>query len=123
MWRFPSGTFRKVSRSSQDKPQACLICGYERHVTKHHIKPKREGYKLTRLNTLYVCPNCHWEADHGRYSQDFQKTIVLRYWEDQGYTLEELEEEEAESIERIKSENAKNPYKPTASESPEPDSA
>lgn len=107
--------------SKWEKPKACLICGYDRHVTKHHIKPKRDGYKLTRLNTLYVCPNCHYECDHGRHPQEYQQKIVISYWENLGYTLEELQKEEAESIERIKSENEKNPVKPPTSKSAQPD--
>jgi hypothetical protein len=53
-------------------PSACSICGYSRHVELHHIKSiglfanEAKGSEINSLLNLSVlCPNHHWEADHG----------------------------------------------------------
>ncbi|WP_216690341.1 HNH endonuclease signature motif containing protein [Hymenobacter siberiensis] len=60
--------YRKSSR-----PKACAVCGYDVHYEVCHIKPINEFLpidfvagvnKLTNLVAL--CPNHHWEFDHGR---------------------------------------------------------
>ena len=50
----------------------CYNCGYDKHVEIAHIKPltKFENNDLILVvnsldNLIALCPNCHWEFDHG----------------------------------------------------------
>ena len=50
----------------------CRICGYSKHVEIHHIKPVSSFSSDTPIsvinqleNLIALCPNCHWEFDHG----------------------------------------------------------
>lgn len=50
----------------------CQICGYDKHVEVHHIKPISSFPPDTLIsdinsedNLVVLCPNCHWEADNG----------------------------------------------------------
>lgn len=54
------------------KPKYCAMCGYNRHYEVCHIKPIREFpdsatmFEIHSLdNLIALCPNCHWEFDHG----------------------------------------------------------
>lgn len=47
----------------------CHICGYDKFVELHHIKPISSFIKSTPIgeinspnNVIQLCPNCHWEA-------------------------------------------------------------
>jgi predicted HNH restriction endonuclease len=50
----------------------CYICSYDKHVEVCHRRPIHE-FSLFILvkeinslsNLVYLCPNCHWEFDHG----------------------------------------------------------
>ncbi len=60
---------RRVTRKL---PKVCSICGYNKHVQVAHIKPisKFTGTTLiSEVNDLrnlsFLCPNHHWEFDHG----------------------------------------------------------
>ena len=62
--------YRKSSR-----PKACAVCGCAAHYEACHIKPIREFLPtdyvaaVNDLNNLVaLCPNHHWEFDHGRLS-------------------------------------------------------
>jgi hypothetical protein len=51
---------------------ACDWCGYDKHVECCHIKPVGEFASTATLseinhltNLRWLCPNCHWELDHG----------------------------------------------------------
>lgn len=51
----------------------CLRCGYSKHVEICHIKAINsypETATLAEINSLEnlisLCPNCHWELDHGQ---------------------------------------------------------
>ena len=53
------------------KPKEC-ICGYNKHVEICHIKPINSFTDDTPVSTINslnnlvaLCPNCHWELDHG----------------------------------------------------------
>jgi 5-methylcytosine-specific restriction endonuclease McrA len=56
---------------------SCQNCGYSNHVEVCHIKPIH-SFDLSTLiddinspdNILVLCPNCHWEFDHGRLTVD-----------------------------------------------------
>jgi hypothetical protein len=62
---------RRVYEKS-DRPKCCMKCGYDKHYEVCHIKPISE-FSLESLiseinseeNTVALCPNCHWEFDHG----------------------------------------------------------
>ena len=51
---------------------SCEFCGYNKHVEIAHIKPVSsfsEEVLLSEINhrdnIKALCPNCHWEFDHG----------------------------------------------------------
>jgi hypothetical protein len=51
---------------------ACAICGYKKHVEISHKKPIAEFDLDTPISIINakeniwpLCPNCHWEYDHG----------------------------------------------------------
>jgi hypothetical protein len=66
---------RSRSRSigkSHGLDKKCFNCGYSKHVEICHIKPVHkftEGSLVSEINSLSnligLCPNCHWEFDHG----------------------------------------------------------
>lgn len=54
------------------KPLFCAICAYDKHIDICHIKPVSkfsDDTPITTVNALNnliaLCPNHHWEADHG----------------------------------------------------------
>lgn len=62
--------YRKSTRS-----KACAVCGYDAHYEMCHIKPISEFLStdaVAEVNELHhlvaLCPNHHWEFDHGRLS-------------------------------------------------------
>jgi 5-methylcytosine-specific restriction endonuclease McrA len=77
-------SYRKYQKSSRirdwarrvylqsDKPKCCSICGYPKHFEVCHIKAINsfsENTIISEVNALSnlvaLCPNCHWELDHG----------------------------------------------------------
>lgn len=55
----------------------CQICGYDNHAEICHIKPISEFedtatlYEINNLdNIMILCPNHHWEFDHGLMSEE-----------------------------------------------------
>lgn len=62
---------KKVYKDS-DKPKQCVNCGYNTHYEICHIKPIHSFNLDTPIsvvnhvdNLIALCPNCHWEFDHG----------------------------------------------------------
>jgi HNH endonuclease len=62
---------RKVYAGSQ-RPLACCLCGYDKHVDICHIRDIRDYPDGTLFsviniseNLLAMCKNHHWEFDHG----------------------------------------------------------
>lgn len=57
---------------SSDRPYICQNCSYDKHIEVCHIKPIKD-FDLSSMvseinhldNLLGLCPNCHWELDHG----------------------------------------------------------
>jgi len=54
------------------KLNSCMNCGYNKHVEVCHIVAISEFSEDTMIseinseeNLLALCPNCHWEFDHG----------------------------------------------------------
>lgn len=59
----------------------CQVCKYSKHIEICHIKPISSYPKETtvsevnsRENILFLCPNCHWEFDHGLLKVDPEGT-------------------------------------------------
>jgi hypothetical protein len=57
---------------NSDRPKQCIVCGYDKHYEVCHIKGIAEFTLETKVseinsreNTVALCPNCHWEFDHG----------------------------------------------------------
>lgn len=69
---------RELARTAyekSDKPKKCVHCGYDKYYEIHHIKnissfddstPVSEINNLDNL--IALCPNCHWEIEHGIFS-------------------------------------------------------
>jgi len=60
----------------------CTICGYSHQVDCAHIRPVADfppEALLSEVNSISnlsgLCPNHHWELDHGVLSQDQLKTL------------------------------------------------
>lgn len=50
----------------------CAVCGYDKHIEVCHLIPVSKFDKdallseINHINNLVaLCPNCHWELDHG----------------------------------------------------------
>jgi hypothetical protein len=57
----------------KDAPKECAVCGYDAHVEVAHKKSISDFTDDSRLseinhpdNLMLLCPNHHWEFDHGR---------------------------------------------------------
>jgi hypothetical protein len=55
-----------------DKPKYCVNCGYDKHYEVCHIKQVKDFPDTASMaeihaldNLIALCPNCHWELDHG----------------------------------------------------------
>lgn len=62
---------RRIFKES-GKPEICIVCGYDKGIHVHHIKPVQDFDKDTEIatinaleNLVALCPNHHWEAHHG----------------------------------------------------------
>ena len=66
---------RDIARYNYEKadlPRVCANCGYSKHVEICHIQPINSFPDETPVavinalsNLVALCPNCHWELDHG----------------------------------------------------------
>ncbi|MBI5303413.1 MAG: HNH endonuclease [Chloroflexi bacterium] len=66
---------RQLARKAyytSDRPSQCVVCGYSKHIEICHIKSIQEFSEHTPIsvinsldNLVALCPNCHWEFDHG----------------------------------------------------------
>lgn len=62
----------RARASVKHEPTVCEKCGYSKHVEVAHIRAIAD-YPLDtmlsvineRSNLMLLCPNCHWELDHG----------------------------------------------------------
>ena len=74
-WQSARGSIQKNARSTYFENTVspkCEICGYSHHVEVAHIKPVSEFSKTATIreinsidNLIGLCPNHHWEYDHG----------------------------------------------------------
>lgn len=80
---------RKYSRRLYDEyglPRKCAVCGYDKHIQVAHIKPiyqcLRENITVQEVNSpnnlIGLCPNHHWEFDHGFLSYEDIREIHQR---------------------------------------------
>lgn len=73
-----SGTYSLIRSQARSKAEklgwnSCIECGYNKHIQIAHVKAI-SSFKLDTLvsvindesNLLPLCPNCHWEFDHGQ---------------------------------------------------------
>ena len=58
------------------RPRVCQACGYAKHVEYCHIQPIKAFPDSTTVqevsgpeNILVLCPNYHWEYDHGQLAK------------------------------------------------------
>ena len=65
-----------------NRPQKCVICGYDKHIEIAHIKSVSEFSddalvsEINDINNLVaLCPNHHWEFDNGILSEENKKII------------------------------------------------
>lgn len=63
----------RVAYRKSRRAKACAVCGYDAHYEVCHIRPINEFpgtdsvADVNRLSNLVaLCPNHHWEFDHGR---------------------------------------------------------
>ncbi len=66
-----------AKRIYQKDNAVCQKCNYSKHVEVCHIQPISSFPLDTKLsiingknNILLLCPNCHWEFDHGLLALD-----------------------------------------------------
>lgn len=95
----PIGDFRKKESVSKDRSwvnvhirqfarihfkhlteMPCANCGYDKHVELCHIQPissfpdSATVFEVNATdNIIQLCPNCHWELDHGLLNISFCK--------------------------------------------------
>ena len=65
----------RVAYRKSTRPKVCAVCGYNAHYEVCHIKPINDFLptdsvaEVNQLNNLVaLCPNHHWEFDHGQLS-------------------------------------------------------
>lgn len=58
----------------KEREQICSKCGYDKHVECCHVIPISKfslDVKVSEVNSennlILLCPNCHWEYDHGYF--------------------------------------------------------
>ena len=69
---------RKLARRAYEnsgKPKLCYRCGYSKHIEVCHVRSIQDFPEDTPMrivnapeNLVALCPNCHWELDHGLLS-------------------------------------------------------
>lgn len=67
------GVIRKHAKLvAKEQPKICGVCQYNKHVEVCHIKSINSFPINTKIeevnhisNLVLLCPNCHWEFDHG----------------------------------------------------------
>ncbi len=79
---------RQLARKVYYNPgrsKRCVVCGYSKHVEVCHIKSIQEFLEDTPIsvinspdNLVALCPNCHWEFDHGLLSPE---VLHKKQWE------------------------------------------
>lgn len=75
-----SAQLRELARRTYQRaqiPRVCRNCGYDKHVEICHIRALNSFPDNTPIavindlsNLIALCPNCHWEFDHGLLKLD-----------------------------------------------------
>ena len=75
LWQNARSGIQKLARTiyeQSNKPKQCAVCGYATHYEVAHIKPVSSFTDNDYIkdindigNLLALCPNHHWEYDHG----------------------------------------------------------
>ena len=75
---------RSLARAAyrkSNRPKACTVCGYATHYEVCHIRPINDFQPTdfvanvnTLANLVALCPNHHWEFNHGILSIEFIRT-------------------------------------------------
>jgi len=75
-WQSARTGIRRTSARNFDKAnrdKTCAICGYDKHIDIAHIKSVSSFPDTATIaeicvadNLVGLCPNCHWEYDHGK---------------------------------------------------------
>lgn len=78
-------TIRKCARSYSKYilPKICMLCKYDKHYEVCHIKPV-SSFNYDQLlsevnnrdNLVHLCPNCHWEFDHGLIPESKIRALI-----------------------------------------------
>jgi 5-methylcytosine-specific restriction endonuclease McrA len=70
-WAYVHHNAKKLVEKEK-RERVCQNCGYDKHVQICHIKPIKNFEETATLsevnasdNLVVLCPNCHWEFDHG----------------------------------------------------------
>lgn len=74
-WQSARSSIQKIARKKykeSNKPKKCKVCKYDKHYEVCHIKSVssfNDDCLISEINHLdnlvALCPNCHWEFDHG----------------------------------------------------------
>ena len=74
-WQSARSTIRKYATLiyfEVNEERICKACGYSHYIEVCHIRPVSEFPRETLIseindisNLVGLCPNCHWEFDHG----------------------------------------------------------
>lgn len=57
--------------------ECCEVCGYDKYVTRHRLRPGKKGGRYVPENVVGLCPNCHIEAEMNLISPLFLFKIVF----------------------------------------------
>lgn len=70
--------YGRVIYDKSTKPKLCINCGYNKHYEVCHIvaiKDFPDAATMSEVhaldNLIALCPNCHWEFDHGMLTLPF----------------------------------------------------
>ena len=84
-WQSARTAIRKLADTAynkSEKPKACVICGYDKHIEIAHIKAVSDFdddsliSEINDVNNLIaLCPNHHWEFDNGFLSEEDRNKI------------------------------------------------
>jgi predicted restriction endonuclease len=74
------GRIRQIGRKlffQSSEAKHCAVCGYGKFIEICHIRPIQDFPEDTPIsvvndlrNLIALCPNCHWELDHGLLTLD-----------------------------------------------------
>ena len=79
-WQSARSSIRKDAERTIEKlnvEKKCFLCDYDKHIEIAHIKSVSsfsDDSLISEINSInnlvYLCPNHHWEFDHGKLSKE-----------------------------------------------------